>query len=561
MSNQHNDQDEQQTTSSATQGGAGGPAAGKDAQGGGEPAKKGAQRRSRRRDKAASASTAAAAGSSSSSDSAGADGTPAKGAGKPSTATPSSAASQAEPAKSSATGSTGAGASSSASSAPRGDAAAAKAGATTDTTTAAAASPKAAGRAPKADRSTAGNSASTTPSGGDASKASNATKKGTAGKPASSGAAASSASSGGTGASAGRTGSDGGGGGGGGGGGKAGVVALVLVLLVIAGLGFIGWKGWQVQQALNARLDQLKQNTPDVAQLEQLSSQLESGLNERRDTMSQAVDGIKSDFNAYKGEVNQTLDRVLTELSKEQSTDERDWLHAEAAYLLRLANQRLQLERDVDGAVALLRTADARLHEADNPALVPVRRAIAEELAALQSVPSVDRTGLYLALNGQQEQIAGLPLAQDIDELTANASIEEAPTGAWQEQLAKVGEELKELVVVRHHDQALEALMTPEQESYLRQSLRLVLEQSQLALLKEEQSLYEASLDKAVTLLNGYYDLDDDAVQSVIARLEELKGESIHPDLPDISASQQALASFIKQRFESGAGAGQGGDA
>ncbi|MGQ7246441.1 uroporphyrinogen-III C-methyltransferase [Halomonas sp. V046] len=568
MSNQHNDQDEQQTASSATQGGAGGPAAGKDAQGGGEPAKKGAQRRSRRRDKAASASTAAAAGSSSSSDSAGADGTPAKGAGKPSTAAQSSAASQAEPARSSATGSTGAGASPPASSASRGDAAKDKAGTATDTT--AAAGSKAAGGAPKADGGAAGNSASTTPSAGDASKASNATKKGAAGKPASSGAATSKASSGGAsaqskpapssggaGASAGRTGS----GSDGSGGGKAGVIALVLVLLVIAGLGFIGWKGWQVQQALNARLDQLKQNTPDVAQLEQLSSQLESGLNERRDTMSQAVDGIKSDFNDYKGEVNQTLDRVLTELSKEQSTDERDWLHAEAAYLLRLANQRLQLERDVDGAVALLRTADARLLEADNPALVPVRRAIAEELAALQSVPSVDRTGLYLALNGQQEQIAGLPLAQDIDELTANATIEEAPTGAWQEQLAKVGEELKELVVVRHHDQALEALMTPEQESYLRQSLRLVLEQSQLALLKEEQSLYEASLDKAVTLLNGYYDLDDDAVQGVIARLEELKGESIHPDLPDISASQQALASFIKQRFESGAGAGQGGDA
>lgn len=256
---------------------------------------------------------------------------------------------------------------------------------------------------------------------------------------------------------------------------------------------------------------------------------------------------------------------MLDELSREQETDERDWLHAEAAYLLRLANQRLQLERDVEGASALLRTADARLREADNPALVPVRREIASELAALEAVPTVDRTGLYLALNAQQELIAGQPLAQDIEEMTADAVIEDAPTGGWQQQLSRFGSELKDLVTVRQHDEALEALIAPEQESYLRQSVRLVLEQSQLALLKEEQALFDASLDKALTLIRGYYDMDASGVQSVVARLEELQQRSIRPELPDISGSQQALAGFIEHRFESRvadqAEGGQGDDA
>ncbi|MDG4870105.1 uroporphyrinogen-III C-methyltransferase, partial [Guyparkeria sp. 1SP6A2] len=73
------------------------------------------------------------------------------------------------------------------------------------------------------------------------------------------------------------------------------------------------------------------------------------------------------------------------------------------------------------------------------------------------------------------------------------SSIEQPPTGTFQRQLARFGEELKDLVVIRQHDEALETLITPEQESYLRQSLRLILEQSQLALLKEEPELYEAS--------------------------------------------------------------------
>ncbi|ERL51230.1 hypothetical protein BJB45_15115 [Halomonas huangheensis] len=340
------------------------------------------------------------------------------------------------------------------------------------------------------------------------------------------------------------------------------MIALVLVLLVIIGLGFIGWKGWQMQQAMSDRLDQLKENAASVEQVQNLTGRLEtglSGLNERKEAMTQSIDGIQTNFSDYKAEVNQTLDRVLADLSREQDADSRDWLHAEAAYLLRLANQRLQLERDVEGAAALLRTADNRLREADNPALVPVRRAIAEELAALQGVPRVDRTGLYLALNAEQEQIAALPLAQDIKEFTADTTIAEAPSGPWQEQLSKIGSELKDLVVVRHHDQPLEALISPEQETYLRQSLRLVIEQSQVALLKEEQGLYDASLDKAIKLLEGYYDMDDEAVQAVVARLTELKGESIHPELPDISASQQALARFIEQRFEART-EGQGGN-
>ncbi|APE32535.1 hypothetical protein BOX17_08440 [Halomonas aestuarii] len=337
-----------------------------------------------------------------------------------------------------------------------------------------------------------------------------------------------------------------------------------MILLAI-GVAFFGWQAWQKLEAQQQRLASLPADVASQSALGDLQGKLESAESERNAALDSAISDLRGEFADYRGSVDETLDKVLDELSREQDTDERDWLHAEAAYLLRLANQRLQLERDVEGAAALLRTADARLLEADNPALMPVRREIASELAALQSVPKVDRTGLYLALNAQQEQIAGQPLAQDIEEITGDATIEEAPTGGWQEQLSRFGNELKDLVTVRKHDQALEALIGPEQESYLRQSVRLVLEQSQLALLKEEQDLYEASLDKVLTLIRGYYDTDVEGVQSVISRLEELKQRSIRPELPDISGSQQALATFIEHRFESRAAGqasgGQGDDA
>ncbi|MFQ3788835.1 uroporphyrinogen-III C-methyltransferase [Halomonas sp. A29] len=352
------------------------------------------------------------------------------------------------------------------------------------------------------------------------------------------------------------------GGAGKGGGRAAGVLALILVLFLGIGAGLFAWNAWERLDAQQQRLAELEERAGTAASADELASlreQFENGEQERDAALSEAIESMQGEFASYRSEVDGALDQVLEELSREQDTDEREWIHAEAAYLLRLANQRLQLERDVEGAAALLRTADARLNEADNPALLSIRRAIASELSILDAVPQVDRTGIYLALDAQQQRLAQLPLSRELEEIPARSGIEEAPSGGWQEQLSRFGQELKELVVIRHHDEALEGLVTPEQESYLRQSARLVLEQAQLALLKEEQELYEASLDKALGLIEGYYDTERSEVQAVMQRLEELKGENIQPELPDISGSQQALAEFIERRF--GSRGGQGDEA
>ncbi|MCZ0927493.1 uroporphyrinogen-III C-methyltransferase [Halomonas janggokensis] len=336
----------------------------------------------------------------------------------------------------------------------------------------------------------------------------------------------------------------------GGGKGKGGF-AIVLVLLLAIAVGVVAWQGWLRLEAQQQRLNELSESSATQQAVDDLAAQLENAQAQREQQFDSTISELRDEFANYRSNVDDTLDDVLAQLSQEQETDERDWLHAEAAYLLRLANQRLQLEGDVEGATALLRTADARLEDADNPALTSVRREIANELAALDAVPRLDRTGVYLALNAQQERVAGLRLSQAVEERAVTSSIEQPPTGTFERQLARFGEELKDLVMIRHHDEALEALVTPEQESYLRQSLRLILEQSQLALLKEEQSLYEASIDKALELINGYYDTSREETQRVIERLEELKEVTVEPELPDISGSQQAMAEFIDNRHES----------
>ncbi len=359
------------------------------------------------------------------------------------------------------------------------------------------------------------------------------------------GAASSSAKSGGSGGG----GRDGGSGGGEtkkGKSGKLGLLALILVIVLAIAVAFIGYRGWQLLQQQQQKLDQVQSNRGAI---DDLSARV-GDLDQNR---QQSLKMMRGEFDQYRQSLDKTLDKVLAELAKQQQADPREWLHAEAEYLLRLANQRLQLERDVPGAKALLEAADARLREADNPALVPIRRAIQSELASLDSVPVIDRTGIYLALMAQQEQLARLPLKQDIEQIAAGKG-DAQPSGGWREQLATLGRELKDLVTVRRHDQPLEALITPEQESYLRQNVRMLLEQAQLALLKAEPKLYQASLGKAIELIKGYYDTDNQGVENALDKLSSLRDENVRPELPDISQSSQLLKQFIEKRFGNGTG-------
>tara|TARA_A100001391_G_scaffold188295_1_gene158789 strand:- start:1780 stop:3351 length:1572 start_codon:yes stop_codon:yes gene_type:complete len=335
---------------------------------------------------------------------------------------------------------------------------------------------------------------------------------------------------------------------------KAGSIALILVIVLAIVVAVLAWFGWQRLNALPDAQGLDKQVSESVTQqVGQVSSKVD-GLSSTLEKNESRVSELDKRLSSESQDTEQALNKVLEELSKSQQTDARDWHYAEAEYLLRLANQRLQLERDVNGADALLENADARIAAANNPALLPVRKAIQSELASLDSVPRVDRSGIYLALLAEQEQLARLPLKQDVAEIAAKVENDAAPTGGWQQQLARFGNELKDLVTVRRHDEALEALITPEQESYLRQNVRLVLEQAQLALLKEEPKLYQAAIDKAITLVNGYYDTKTDGVQNAVAKLEELKSKTIRPELPDISASLSKLRELIERRAQQGGG-------
>src|SRR5690554_6547046 len=93
------------------------------------------------------------------------------------------------------------------------------------------------------------------------------------------------------------------------------------------------------------------------------------------------------------------IDHNARELLEAGNRTRTDWLLAEAEYLLRIANQRLLIEKDIKGALSALESADEVLSESDDIGVFPVRQQLAREVLSLRGIQGVDRTGMYLKLD------------------------------------------------------------------------------------------------------------------------------------------------------------------
>ncbi len=223
---------------------------------------------------------------------------------------------------------------------------------------------------------------------------------------------------------------------------------------------------------------------------------------------------------------------------------------AEAEYLIRLANQRLLTERNTKNATALLLTADEILRDLDEVDLLAVRQALAKSITALRMAPGVDREGLYLQLEALSEQLIKLPLIAPELLDGAKVVVEQPVTSEnnWRDKLRqgfyKAVDGLDELIRVRRRNAPLEPLLSPEEDQFLRHNLGMMLEQAQLALLREEPAIYQSSLMKAQQWLEDYFDLNEGASQ-LVEQLSQLEQQNVVQQLPDISGGLEALRDYI----------------
>ena len=138
------------------------------------------------------------------------------------------------------------------------------------------------------------------------------------------------------------------------------------------------------------------------AQLDLLAQQA-SQLASANARLDQRLDGVPqgSDWAAAQrliAEMQRGQQALADRLKVLQGDGRDEWKLAEAQYLLRLASLRLLAVQDVAAARELLGTVDGILKSMPDSGLYGVREQLASYQAELESLPELDRAGVFLRL-------------------------------------------------------------------------------------------------------------------------------------------------------------------
>ena len=322
----------------------------------------------------------------------------------------------------------------------------------------------------------------------------------------------------------------------------------ILLLLLIAALAASAWFGWMQWQQRTILEDQIQRG---LATLDAKVERQQQAVSNAGQGQSREIEQLQKQLYSLRLVTNRQAEQILILGSATRG----DWLLAEAAYLVRLANQRLQVERSVDNPLAILETVDNIFVQINDPELLAVRNALAVDIAALRMTEKVDREGIYLelqAISSALETLAILESHADPEALQAAQAVgsaKQAPS-SLAETLERFTEKFGNLIVLQKREQPIEPLLSGAEQTMVRQNLYLLLEQAQSALLREEQSIYSSNLSKAEMLLRRYFQLNSES-EATIARLQSLTDQAVSQTVPDISGSQSAIQTALNLRQNS----------
>ncbi len=350
--------------------------------------------------------------------------------------------------------------------------------------------------------------------------------------------------------------------------GKAGTIfSLFLNLILLGAIGVLAYLMYEQDRVVKVLSEQQnslssqRNNTGEQisqlqSSLQSMESQLQNQLTETqqasdtltRNLIQQSMQELDADIQRLQNEL------ISTRLGINANTPgaSQQWLLAEAASLLRLAQQQMVVARNIRTAQALFIAADDVLKQIDDPAIFSVREILAAELAAIRSVSEAPIQDIYLQLGAISEQLESLQVNNDLQQQVAagervglfnNESVEKP--GLLAQFFSRFGSVVNRFLVVRRRDTPLDALMTPGQEAALLQTVRLQLEQGRTALLKGEQEIYSASLLQARSNIADYLSGEASLKTSILSSLDSLIERRIVTEVPPLIRTRSALDQII----------------
>lgn len=313
------------------------------------------------------------------------------------------------------------------------------------------------------------------------------------------------------------------------GGGKA--IASISLLFSLVALGCSGLLFVQGQNVLenakrdyNVQLDKAALGQSDNARLLSTTIEAQQQLESRYNQLNDSVRKFQEQLDA----TNQNYQNL--------SDNRLQWLVNETEYTLNTMMQQLLFNGNTQASLDTLSTLEKRLNRFDMPELLPLKKAISADLAAMKAQPATDIVAASLRLDRLLADADNLPLLVDTMLQDNLPQIQPIPTeNAWYENIWQgVKNNMGNLVTVRKIGDPGAMAVSPEQLYFIRQNIKLRLLDARLALTERSSEIYQNDLNAVANEVNRYFDISSPAVKVWLSELDSLKSLDIRPAQLDI---------------------------
>ena len=265
---------------------------------------------------------------------------------------------------------------------------------------------------------------------------------------------------------------------------------------------------------------------------------------------------------------SQSQQLALEQLYQDLSKNRDEWALTEIEQVLSTASQQLQLAGNVQGALIALQNADRSLARSDKPQFIAVRRAISSDLEKLKATPSVDLAGVALRLDSVIAQVDKLPLLSGEKPLlpatplreqrgtqaaSATSGASNAPLGigarmlaTWRNWSEEMWDDVRQLIRVRSVDTPEALMLSPDQNYFVRENLKLRLMNARLALLSRDETTFAGDLNAAQETLAKYFDTRARSTQQAQAALRQVQANNLAIEMPTLADSLNAVRNYKK---------------
>ena len=296
---------------------------------------------------------------------------------------------------------------------------------------------------------------------------------------------------------------------------------LVLALLVVAG--WYGWQQWQKQERLQQ--DAESQSAQRLAALESRSDALRNDQRAQSQRLQQAdaTNRVLRDELLGIGQRSALLEDSVSRLADPERNGAQALRLDELDLVLSLAQQRLQLAGDLDGARHGYQLAADLLDGIHDPAFVSLRQTLTQERSGLDALGDDPRAVAAGRLQAFAQSLPALPIREAATPVSSGSW--------WQRAFARV-------VTVRAANAAI--AIEPGDRAAGLAALQLELTLAQAAVERRDRDGYRNVLERADAWMTRLWP-DTPQLRKQRGQLAELREQPLAITLPTLGSTREQL--------------------